>query len=488
MDFIELKDSGFQKVVRAALKKLDGKLKSEDLIGVNGILITDEDVDGIQIPWHCDADVFNMTFPEVIFNINNSENGKWLEDLKLFQHIKSLYLYVAVDNLSLLNEFTALKELYIKDSNETEWSFIENMLMLRYLSVHKSGFNDITPIAILYKKQLEFYNKGKNDVNDQKFNFFSGLENLYLDDCNISDISSLSECSYLSDVNLSHNKIRDLSPLSNLSSLYYLTIRYNNITDINPLKGLKGLYYLNLRHNHIVDISILKDFENSNIRRLFLQYNNITDFSSIYNIMLIDNDIFDGFGKNRILRTNIAERIPEQFLGDLKFNDELSQIYNPQLRKSIRKYEKIGLYYGMDEWNKCKRVHLLLSNNNKENDEGKDFERNIHTSSVRKIVLENSNTNIRLITRNSQYVFTGDPQKILEYYNKNFSKTSVVKSINVNKIRCKLCGDTIVSESVHDFKFCSCHSIAVDGGQEYLRRCGNEENFEDLTEYGEMYE
>ena len=40
-----------------------------------------------------------------------------------------------------------------------------------------------------------------------------------------------------------------------------------------------------------------------------------------------------------------------------------------------------------------------------------------------------------------------------------------------NAIRCKKCGEVIESENVHDFKFCSCGSCAVDGGHDYLRRC-----------------
>ena len=42
-----------------------------------------------------------------------------------------------------------------------------------------------------------------------------------------------------------------------------------------------------------------------------------------------------------------------------------------------------------------------------------------------------------------------------------------------NAIRCKKCGEVIESKSVHDFKFCSCGACAVDGGHEYLRRCGS---------------
>lgn len=57
--------------------------------------------------------------------------------------------------------------------------------------------------------------------------------------------------------------------------------------------------------------------------------------------------------------------------------------------------------------------------------------------------------------------------------------------ITRNAIRCKHCGDIIESVHVHDFKFCSCGSCAVDGGHDYLRRyCKNspEDDYEDLSE------
>lgn len=45
--------------------------------------------------------------------------------------------------------------------------------------------------------------------------------------------------------------------------------------------------------------------------------------------------------------------------------------------------------------------------------------------------------------------------------------------IILNSIRCNICLDTIVSRHRHDFKFCECGNIAVDGGDEYLRRVGH---------------
>ena len=50
-----------------------------------------------------------------------------------------------------------------------------------------------------------------------------------------------------------------------------------------------------------------------------------------------------------------------------------------------------------------------------------------------------------------------------------------------NQIKCNHCGDIIESHSVHDFKFCSCKKVAVDGGKEYLRRLGYKEDWEELS-------
>lgn len=42
-----------------------------------------------------------------------------------------------------------------------------------------------------------------------------------------------------------------------------------------------------------------------------------------------------------------------------------------------------------------------------------------------------------------------------------------------NIAKCVKCGDIIESKSVHDFVRCSCGAIAVDGGDEYIKRSGD---------------
>lgn len=56
-----------------------------------------------------------------------------------------------------------------------------------------------------------------------------------------------------------------------------------------------------------------------------------------------------------------------------------------------------------------------------------------------------------------------------------------MERIKLNQIRCKLCGNVITSTHVHDFKFCKCGRVAIDGGHDYRRRCGNREDYEELS-------
>ncbi|WP_144509831.1 hypothetical protein [Bacillus sp. FJAT-22090] len=56
-----------------------------------------------------------------------------------------------------------------------------------------------------------------------------------------------------------------------------------------------------------------------------------------------------------------------------------------------------------------------------------------------------------------------------------------------NRVRCKHCDDIIESYDRHDFKFCKCGKVAVDGGLAYAK-CSFpdfplEDHIEDLSEY-----
>lgn len=58
-----------------------------------------------------------------------------------------------------------------------------------------------------------------------------------------------------------------------------------------------------------------------------------------------------------------------------------------------------------------------------------------------------------------------------------------MRKLLVNKIRCRKCGDIIESIYRHDMKTCSCGAVAVDGGCDYIRRIGEPEDYEEMSQY-----
>jgi tRNA(Ile2) C34 agmatinyltransferase TiaS len=64
--------------------------------------------------------------------------------------------------------------------------------------------------------------------------------------------------------------------------------------------------------------------------------------------------------------------------------------------------------------------------------------------------------------------------------------TRIREIVVVNKAQCKLCGDIIESTHRHDFKYCKCGEIAVDGGKAYIKRSAK--SFGNIIELSETYE
>ena len=59
-------------------------------------------------------------------------------------------------------------------------------------------------------------------------------------------------------------------------------------------------------------------------------------------------------------------------------------------------------------------------------------------------------------------------------------------TIRTNKVRCKHCGDVIESKHRHDFVWCKCGKVAVDGGLSYLKRAFQthpDDDYEELSDY-----
>ena len=76
-----------------------------------------------------------------------------------------------------------------------------------------------------------------------------------------------------------------------------------------------------------------------------------------------------------------------------------------------------------------------------------------------------------------------------EHYRKLNIIADIAKDLTTDKIlrnraKCLKCKTIIESKTRHDFKFCQCGAVFVDGGKDYLRRGGKPQNIEELSTYG----
>lgn len=69
------------------------------------------------------------------------------------------------------------------------------------------------------------------------------------------------------------------------------------------------------------------------------------------------------------------------------------------------------------------------------------------------------------------YVFLCMRDEALYINGKN--KDELGDVLKVDGVYCKKCEDVIYSAHVHDFHYCHCGAVAVDGGREYLKICGD---------------
>ena len=64
----------------------------------------------------------------------------------------------------------------------------------------------------------------------------------------------------------------------------------------------------------------------------------------------------------------------------------------------------------------------------------------------------------------------------------------MTKQITKNAIKCLKCGDIIESKHQHDFQWCKCLAVFVDGGLTYRRIGGDFGMIQDMCEYDIVWE
>ena len=181
----------------------------------------------------------------------------------------------------------------------------------------------------------------------------------------------------------------------------------------------------------------------------------------IYDYLIVDEasqvDLATG-----VLAFSCARNIV--IVGDLK------QLPNVLTEDDIRTSDAIWQKYSLDERYRFS-THSLLSS-----------ALEIWQDAPVTLLREHYRCHPKIINFCNQKFYHGQLIVMTKDHQKCTKGRMIMPKIIRNAIRCKKCGDVIESKTVHDFKFCSCGSCAVDGGHDYLRRCGKREDWEELSE------
>ena len=215
-------------------------------------------------------------------NLDNN-NISDISALKDLVNLKSLMLSDNnIIDISPIANSTKLISFWARNNKINDISVLENLINLQDVLLLNNNITEITSIEKLDKIK-------KLDLSNNKIKNIDALENspiykLYLDYNEIQDISVLSTCNNLMELQLSKNKISDISSLSGLHNLKYLALDNNEISDISPLTGLQNLRSLYLNNNNISDISDISCIGNYRIlERIDISNNKISDISVLEN-------------------------------------------------------------------------------------------------------------------------------------------------------------------------------------------------------------
>ena len=162
----------------------------------------------------------------------------------------------------------------------------------------------------------------------------TGLQALYLNDNQISDISFLEKLTGLQNLHLSANQISDISFLEKLTGLQNLHFSANQISDYSFLEKLTGLRSLDLSANQISDISFLEKL--TGLQALYLSANQISDYSflekltGLQTLNLSDNQISDYSFLEKLTGLQTLNLSANQ-ISDYSFLEKLTGLQNLHL-------------------------------------------------------------------------------------------------------------------------------------------------------------
>ncbi|CAL6002400.1 Conserved_hypothetical protein [Hexamita inflata] len=249
-----------------------------------------------------------------------------------------------------LKSITKLTMLY---SGLTNIDQIKQLINLEVLNISNNQLLSIDTISLLVNlKELNIsYNK-QIDISPLKD--LVGLIKLNMNRCELTQLSALKHLINLQTLDISYNSDINITELQYLKNLTHLNLNCCNLVSIYVLKPLVNLEYLNISFNNIVYLDANLN-EMANIKVLYLQWNSISDFSS-----LEKHPNFNNINEIGHRCFNISDQNKYSFEEQLRKANKFRKIESPNIQlKQIQTQHK-ALKTALDNFKE--EVNAMTSN------------------------------------------------------------------------------------------------------------------------------
>ena len=200
-----------------------------------------------------------------------------------------------------------------------------------------SALSELTQLTALYL--------GGNPINADTVTALTALPDLMildLSNCGLTDISFLQDFSNLQELYLGHNTLTDLSPLKNFGSLTMLELQYNPIGEnsaaLDVISGLTSLTWLDMKECGVTDLDFLiplqylmnTDLSNNQIADLTpLRYTTLLEYLDVSSNAVTDLSPLSG-----LTNLSLLYAFHNDLSGDLNALSSLTKLEYLDLHKN----------------------------------------------------------------------------------------------------------------------------------------------------------
>lgn len=190
-------------------------------------------------------------------NLTNEQLASIKFDNKEYLNFVDLSENESLSDLSPLSSVKLLGQLVVDKTSVRDFSALKDCEVLHNVSAKECG---ITDISTLTNKAISYLYLDDNEISDiSSFANFEALRNLEICNNKITDISALTDRKLLSTLHLDGNQITDISALATTPSLSWLQISDNQISSLAPLSNVEQLGYLYVNRNKLTSLDGLEN-------------------------------------------------------------------------------------------------------------------------------------------------------------------------------------------------------------------------------------